>query len=133
CLPIPLISLLVERIEHALQRRVGHGGHKFEEQRRNLAHLGKEFLRLLLRASVAPDHTTDVLQVNLFRERRARWHDKESKEAVYIIRLGRQKFPIPLHDLLRVLHLPEGEAGCDRLNRMQAELEGGDNAEVATS
>src|SRR5205807_4465991 len=82
CFPIPLESWRVQRIEHALQRRVRDRTNEVQGWREFLPDGLEGCLGLLHWPGVAPDHPAHVLVVEMLGERRPRRHDQEGEEAV---------------------------------------------------
>ena len=125
----------VERVERALQRRVRHGLRPVHERLgRGIQHRGHRLRRgILVRSGVAPDHAADLAQVDLLGERRARGNGGEGEEAVQLSRSRGQELAIDREHLGRVLHRPERGAANDRVHLVEAEQEGGHDAEVAAA
>ena len=83
--PVPLLPFGIERVEGALQGGVRHRGDAVQQrlgqgvQQRRHGRAGA-----VLVTDVGPHHGTDRPQVELFGERRGRWHLGVGEEAVQL-------------------------------------------------
>ncbi len=131
-LPVPLEARRVEGVEQALQGRVRDGAGPVE---RGGAEAGADRregrLCFLRRPGVAPDDAAHRPVPERLREGRGRRHAEEGEEAAERVGRGGQEVTIPTENLLGVVQLPEHRAGIEGADRVQAEEEGGDDAEVA--
>src|SRR5258708_18170896 len=131
--PIPLESWWVQRIEHALQRRVRDGTNEVQGWREFLPDRFERFLGLLHRPGVAPHHPAHVLAVKRFGEGRPWRNYQESEEAVDVIGCLGDEPPIPLYYLRCLVQLPQHGAAIDGMDRVSLEHERGDDAEVSAT
>ena len=131
--PIPLESWRVQRIEHALQRRVWDGTNQVQGWRELLPDRLEGCLGQLHRPGVAPDDPTHLLAVEMLGKRRPRRHDQEGKEAVDVIGRLRDELPVPLHHLGGLLQIPEHGPAIDGVDWVSLEHERGDDAEVTAA
>src|SRR5262249_18490794 len=79
------------------------------------------------------DQRADAPAPDFLWEGGSRRHRLQAEEgAKFRWRLG-QEVPIPAHDLMRLRLIPEDGAGIDRADRMSAEHETGDDAEITAA
>ena len=131
-LPVPLVPRRVQRVERALQRRVGHRRHAVE-CRAELARRRQVRGRLVGRAEVAPDDPAHLLQVQRGRERRRGRHGEEREEAVDGLR-GAPYVPVEeAQDVARAVQGPQHRSGDHGVDRRRLEVHGGHDAEVAAT
>src|SRR5580765_843167 len=103
------------------------------ERRFQRADWREDLVGLIGRPDVAPDDAAHRLEMQRFGERGSRWHRQEREEPVQLVGLLRQEVRVPLQDLFRSLEWPQHRAGDVGVDRMRAELELADDAEVTAA
>jgi hypothetical protein len=131
--PIVLEPGRVERIEHALERRMRDGADQVQGRRQKAPDRLERFLGLLQRPGVAPDYPTHFLVVEMLGKRRPRRHDQEGEETVDIIGCLRDELAIPLHHLRRLVQLPKHGAAIIGMDGVGLKHERSDDSEVSTT
>ena len=71
--------------------------------------------------------------MQLFRERRPRWHGKECEEAVDLLWRLHNELAVPLHDFSGLIQIPQHWPGTHRRNRMCLEQKRSDHPEVSAT
>ena len=95
--PIPLQPRGIQRVEHALQRRLRQRTYKIESRLLESADGFKCFFGLALWPGTGPNYAAHFFHVQMFRERRRGRHGKKSKKAIQIIRSSGNQVAIPFH------------------------------------
>src|SRR5438552_926046 len=97
--PIPLQTRWIKGVEHSLQRRMRNRPYKIERGFLESADRLESFFCFVLNSGVRPDYAAHFFHVQMFGERRCRWHGEKCKEATQIIWGTRNKLAIPFHDI----------------------------------
>ena len=105
-----------------------------QERCADVVHRREQARCLLLGTDHAPHHGTHLAQVELLGKEVHRRHRHRREEAVDGARGRGPELAVKAHDLRGLLDRPEGRPGHDRsADRVRAELERRDNAEVAAA
>ena len=132
--PVPLLALGIERVEGALQPGVRHRGDAVQQRlRQGVQQRRHGRTGVFLVTDVGPDHGTDRPQLELFGERRGRWHLGVREEAVQRPRGVREELPVGLQHGVALADVPEGGSADEPGDVVQPEGERGDHAEVAAA
>ena len=80
--PIPLQPRRVQRVEHALQRRLRQRTYKIESRLLESADGLECFFGFRVRPDIRPNHAAHFFHVQVFGERRCRRHGEKREKAI---------------------------------------------------
>src|SRR5262249_6624919 len=123
----------IERVEHALQRRLRQRTYKIQGSLLKSANRFECLFRFLLRASECPDDAAHFFHVQMFRERRSRRHSEKSKEAIQIIGRSGNQLTLPFHYVGRFAQFVEHWAAINHVDWMELECERSDHTEISAT
>ena len=131
--PVPLQTRRIKGVEHALQGWVWQRTHKIQRGLFECPDWFECFFRFLQWPGVCPDDSAHFFHVQMFGEWRSRRHGKKGEEAIQIIGRRRDQIAIPFHHVSRLAQFIEHRARIKRVDRMQPEREGCDDAKIAAA
>src|SRR5262249_10865925 len=130
---MPLQTVRIKRVEHALQGWVWQRSYKIECRFSRGPDWCKCFFCFLQWPSVCPHYAAHFFHVKMFGERRSRRHGKKCEEAIQIIGRRGDQIAIPFHHVSCLAQFVEHWARLERVDRMQSEREGSDYAKIAAA
>ena len=132
-LPVVLQARREQLVERAVQRRVGHRPDTARHRPVRPRAAARAAATLLDRARPAGDDQAHRLAVALLGDERQRRSDLEREERAQLLRRVGDELAVDAHDLAGLIDRVEDRPAVDVVDRVQAELERGDDAEVAAA
>src|SRR4029453_864082 len=129
--PVPLQPWRIERVKHALKRRVRNRTNQIKCWRFEFPDRLEHPLCLIEGSGVAPHDAAHFLVVQVLGKGRARRNRKECEKAIKTIWRLDYDVSIPSQDLWRVLHRPQHWARVICVNGMCLEKKGRNNSEIS--
>ncbi len=119
-----------ERVERAVQRRVGHRSNVLRHDRRDVVERPQRPLAVLDGSRPARDHRDERVAVPILRDERERGRDLERRERAHLLGGVGDVLAEEPQDVLGLVELVEHRSAVDVLDRVEPELEGGHDPEV---
>src|SRR5439155_5528199 len=131
--PIPLKARRINRIEHALQRRMRYWSDKIQSRFKETPDWLEYVLGLVQCSGIAPDDSAHFCVMEVLRKWRSRRHRKKSKETVDVVWRFHDELAIPAHHLRRLLELIQHRPCIVRVYPMSLEQKRRNNSEVTAT